>query len=111
MSCEPWNWDEPTGPLRVFPVGGEPDLEPAFQPHYSDFLYFAFTIAVAATNVAFVDWLAKRTQGVAMLNHRWAGAAVLAAMVGLEFATAGAYGLKTYSITAEAQSPQRRSTH
>ena len=25
-----------------------PDLDPAFEPHYSDFLYFAFTIAVAS---------------------------------------------------------------
>lgn len=76
-----------------------------YSNHYVYFALPAFTITIAAANVIFVDWLGQRVGGTATRGRDWPGIAVLAAMVGLEFLTAGPYGLKTYSITAQAQSP------
>ncbi len=77
-----------------------------YSNHYVYFAMPAFVIAIAAANVLFVDWLRQRVgAAVAAPGLGWAGNVVLAAVVGLQFATAGAYGLKTYGITPEAQTP------
>ena len=73
--------------------------------HYVYAVLPAFVLSVAATTVIFVDWLAQRDTQLSPRRRDWAGAIALSALTGLELATAGVLGLKTYSITPTAQSP------
>jgi len=75
--------------------------------HYIYFALPAFVIAVAGATVIIVDRLGGGASSPLRRGGAWAGAILLTAAAGLELATAGVVGLKTYSITANAQNPPR----
>lgn len=72
------------------------------------YVYFsvpAFILSVAAASVMFADYLGAQGHWLAPKVRQRAGAVVLAALAGLELATASVAGLKTYGITEAARNP------
>lgn len=73
--------------------------------HYIYFALPPFVVAVAGATVLFADSLGERFPWPSPRAAGVGGAIVLAALGGLELATAGIHGLKTYAITEAAEAP------